>query len=75
MNTPVSFEIKQLLYYKGWKYKLTLDKTGYRVKHSLAEQKWNEGDLTYIDISITEAVVWLYEKHKVWISVDTDINV
>ena len=64
MNTPVSFEIKQLLYYRGWRYELGVDETGYRVEHSLAEQRWNEGDLTYVDITIAEIVMWLYEKHE-----------
>jgi len=67
MNTPISFEIKKLLFNKGWRYKLSLDETGHRVEHSLAEQRWNEGDLSYIDINISEAVMWLYEKHFLWI--------
>jgi len=67
MNTPVSFEIKQLLYDKGWRYELGLDETGYKVKNSLAEQRWNEGNLTYVDIAISEVVMWLYEKHGIWI--------
>lgn len=71
MNTPVSFEIKQLLYDKGWRYELGVDETGYRVEHSLAEQRWNEGDLTYVDITIAEIVMWLYEKHDIWISVNS----
>jgi hypothetical protein len=66
MNTPVSFEIKQLLYDKGWRYELGVDETGYRVEHSLAEQRWNEGDLTYVDITISDVVMWLYEKHEYW---------
>ena len=68
---PVSFEVKQLLYDKGWRYELGVDETGYRVEHSLAEQRWNEGDLTYLDITIAEVVMWLYEKHEIWISADT----
>ena len=69
MNTPVSFETKNILFNKGWRYKLSLDETGRRVENSLAEQRWNEGDLTYIDITITEVIMWLYEKHGIWISV------
>lgn len=71
MNTPVSFKIKQLLYDKGWRYELGVDETGYRVKHSLAKQRWNEGDLTYVNINISEVIMWLYEKHGIWISVKT----
>ena len=75
MNTPVSFEIKQLLYDKGWRYELGVDETGNRVEHSLAEQRWNEGDLTYIDITIAEIVMWLYEKHGIWIGINKDTSV
>ena len=67
MNTTVNFETKQLLFDKGWKYELGFDETGHKVKNSLAEQRWNEGDLTYVDITITEVVMWLYEKHGIWI--------
>ena len=74
MNTPVSFEVKQLLYDKGWRYELGVDETGYRVEHSLAEQRWNEGDLTYVDITIAEIVMWLYEKHGIWIVVETALG-
>ena len=70
MNKKVSFKINQLLYDKGWRYELGVDETGHKVKNSLAEQRWNEGDLTYADITITEVVMWLYEKHGVWINVD-----
>lgn len=69
MNTPVNFETKQLLFNKGWKYELGFDETGHRVKNSLAEQRWNEGDLTYVDITISEVVMWLYKKHEIWIQV------
>ena len=72
MNTPVSFEIKQLLYYRGWRYELGVDETGYRVEHSLAEQRCNEGDLTYVDITIADIVMWLYEKHEYWCYVYTN---
>ena len=71
---PVSFEVKQLLYDKGWRYELGVDETGYRVEHSLAEQRWNEGDLTYLDITIAEVVMWLYEKHGIWIGVICDVG-
>lgn len=73
MNTPISFEIKQLLYDKGWRYELGVDETGYRVEHSLAEQRWNEGGLTYVDITTVDVVMWLYEKHGIWISVEQNI--
>ena len=67
MNKEVNFETKQLLFDKGWKYELGFDETGHKVKNSLAEQRWNEEDLTYVDITITEVVMWLYEKHGIWV--------
>lgn len=70
MNTPVSSKIKQLLYDKGFRYEVGRDEiTCSRVKQSLAEQRWNEGDLSYVDITIAEVVMWLYEKHGIWIRV------
>lgn len=70
MNKEVSFEVKQLLFNKGWRYELGLDETGHRVKHSLAEERWNQGHLNYVDITIAEVVMWLYEKHGIWIMVE-----
>jgi phenolic acid decarboxylase len=75
MTKPVSFETKQLLFNKGWRYELSISNDpeigGARVNHSLAEQRWNEGDLTYMDITITEVIMWLYEKRGIWINVNT----
>lgn len=35
----------------------------------------NDSDAIYYSApTISEVVVWLYEKHGIWISVDTDIN-
>ena len=69
LSKEVSFKINQLLYDKGWRYELGVDETGHKVKNSLAEQRWNEGDLTYVDITIAEVIDWLYEKHGIWIMV------
>ena len=67
MNTPVSSKIKQLLYDKGFRYEVGRDEiTCSRVKQSLAEQRWNEGDLSYVDITTAEVVMWLYEKYDIW---------
>ena len=74
MNKEVNPETKQLLFDKGWRYELSEsydpELGGTRVNHSLGEQRWNEGkNLTYVDITIAEVVMWLYEKHGIWISV------
>jgi hypothetical protein len=66
MNTLVSYQIKELLYSKGWEYSLSTTKEN-RVSNSLAEQRWNEGDLSYVDINVFEVVTWLYERHGIWI--------
>ena len=75
MNTLISFELKVLLFKKGFRYELSHsydpELGGTRVNHSLAEQRWNEGDLTYVDITIADVVMWLYEKHGIWVSVKT----
>lgn len=67
MNKEVSFKINQLLYDKGWRYELGVNETGHKVKNSLAEQRWNEGDLTYVDITTAQVIDWLYEKHGIFV--------
>ena len=79
MNTLITPETKQLLFDKGWRYELSEsydpELGGTRVNHSLGEQRWNEGkDLTYVDITIAEVVMWLYEKHGIWINVGGDCD-
>lgn len=74
MNKEVNPETKQLLFDKGWRYELSEsydpELGGTRVNHSLGEQRWNEGkNLTYVDITIVDIIMWLYEKHGIWISV------
>lgn len=74
MNTLITPETKQLLFDKGWRYELSTsydtELGGIRVNHSLGEQRWNEGkNLTYVDITIADVVMWLYEKHGIWVSV------
>lgn len=74
MNKEVSFGVKQLLFNKGWRYELGLDETGHRVKHSLAEERWNQGHLNYVGITIAEVVMWLYENHGIWIGVNLNFR-
>ena len=82
MNTPVSFEIAKLLREKGFdnktykSYRISInpdreigeaipDKITYfpNVKESIAAP------------TISEVVMWLYEKHGIWISVEYSENV
>lgn len=81
MNTPVSFEIAKLLKEKGFdnktykSYRISInpdrkiadaipDKITYfpNVKESIAAP------------TISEVVMWLYEKHKIWIGVELTDN-
>ena len=70
MNTPVNFEIAKLLKEKGF----PLKNTGYAYNKN--------GELVDPCFSIweceaptiAEVVMWLYEKHKIWISVGGDYN-
>jgi len=68
LNSVIDYQIKKLLYRKSWRYKLGVE--GQKVTNSLAEQKWNDGNLTYVDISIAEIIDWIYDKHGIWILVD-----
>lgn len=72
MNTTVDLETKQLLCNKGWRYEL--DTEDQKVTNLLAEQRWNEGDLSYVDIIIAEVVMWLYEKYGIWCDVGCSSN-
>jgi hypothetical protein len=70
----VDEEIKQLLYDKGFRFLLEdiqIDEGRLRANYSLAEQRWNEGNLSYIDdLTIAIVVKWLYLKHNIWIEVN-----
>ena len=78
MNTHVTFEqyesycdlkLLQLLYDKGFRFKLETE--GHRVINNLAEQRFNEGDVSYCNNYITYSVVveWLRVNHGIWIYV------
>lgn len=76
MNKPVNNNLKQLIYNKGYRYVLEdiqIEEGILRAAYSLAESRWNKGDVSYIDnLTIADVVMWLYEKHGIWISVDCD---
>ena len=77
MNTLVNLKIKHLLFEKGWRYKLskTYTEKGIYVNHSLAEERWNKGDISYIDnITISDVIMWLYETHKIFITLVRNKN-
>jgi len=77
MNTHVTFEqyesycdlkLLQLLYDKGFRFKLETE--GHRVINNLAEQRFNEGDVSYCNNYITYSVVveWLRVNYNIMVS-------
>lgn len=74
MNTPVSFEIAKLLKERGFDQKLT--DIGYNVngEESFDYSIDRINGVGVASPTIAEVVMWLYEKHKFWTEVTTDIN-
>ena len=85
MNTPISFELAKLLkekrynkycrwsYWEGW---LTPHTPGYALEDGTTSQE-NYWDFErYYAPTIADVVMWLYEKHGIWIHVhqETKIN-
>jgi hypothetical protein len=62
-----NLELLQKLYNKGFRFKLSTE--GNRVTNNLAEQRFNEGDVSYCDNYITYSVLieWLRVNHGIWI--------
>ena len=65
-------KLLQLLYDKGFRFKLETE--GHRVINNLAEQRFNEGDVSYCNNYITYSVVveWLRVNHGIWVRVEPD---
>ena len=84
MNTPVSFEIAKLLKEKGYEnedcesvYLGDFDEEYLPEKIELSTRNLRQraiGEFDYIAPSIAEVVMWLYDNHKIWISVDPEID-
>lgn len=75
MNTPVNFETAKLLKEKGFDLPCRLL---YKSEKELEEgigvdYDWNRFN-SYSAPTIAEVVMWLYEKHGIWIAVDIDGN-
>jgi hypothetical protein len=75
MNTPVSFELAKLLKEKGFDFPVnnyTSERDGdyfSNEKQTVGYRNYNEIGGHYSRPTIAEAVMWLYEKHEVWITV------
>ena len=63
-------ELMQFLYNKGFRFRLFTE--GHRVSNNLAEQRFNEGDVTYCKNYITFSIVceWLRVNHGIHIKDD-----
>lgn len=74
MNKEVNFEIAKLLTEKGFDEPSDYyyNENGDLFLHITFTEK--EDDWTIKAPTIAEVVMWLYEKHRVWINVDVDIN-
>ncbi len=84
MNTPVSFEIAKLLKDKGFNEK------SFGKYYTLNGKDWNfaeindyfrlddeisiGGKFSLLAPTISEVVMWIFEKHGIWISIDRYID-
>ena len=64
INTPVSFEIVKLIEVNGWKLPYTLE----YLEEIESTNRYFESIPT-----VAEVVMWLYEKHMIWIVVNLDL--
>ena len=69
MNTPVSFELAKLLKEKGFDVSVRtawyIDEVGYWK----IPMNHNQSNVKYSAPTIAEVVMWLYEKHEIWVIV------
>jgi hypothetical protein len=69
MNTPVSFEIAKLLKEKGFDLTPYLAIDNENPKNLNSNYNPREYQSWYFNLTIAEVVMWLYEKHEIWIEV------
>ena len=74
MNTPVSFELAKLLKEKGFKSesKAFYDGSGELLHYNHSNNVMQR--FRYEAPTISEVVMWLYEKHGIWIGVICDVG-
>lgn len=71
MTTNVSFSISKLLKEKGFGEKTkSYNEDGKLVNVSLSIRRFNPERIYYPAPTIAEVVMWLYEKHGIWVSVE-----
>lgn len=70
-----STELKKLLFKSGYRFREGITNDIFpEVIHSLAQKRWNEGDVSRIDIPIMDILVWLHEKRGIWVWVEFGVN-
>ena len=67
MNTPVNFEIAKLLKEKGFD-KRCLHLWHYNGSDCISMPNKNSENFGYSAPTIAQVVMWLYEKHGIWIA-------
>jgi hypothetical protein len=74
MTTPVSFPLAKLLKEKGFEgnYFHYWNRVNYSGEWEVDTRIWDTS-VDYIEApTISDVVMWLYKKHKIWISVDPE---
>ena len=80
MKTPVKFELAKLLKEKGFDVPVnnyTSERDGdyfSNEKQTISYKNYNEIGGSYSRPTIAEVVMWLYEKHGIWISILCDVG-
>lgn len=77
MNVPVSFELAKLLKEKGFDRPTLLcydkcDMLSSYVENVFEPKNYNTSGYVKSAPTIAEVVMWLYKKHGIWISVDSN---
>ncbi len=70
MITPVKYPLAKLLNDKEFKLEPYLKIDDQNPKNLNSNYNPREYQPWYLDLSLAEVVMWLYEKHGIWISID-----
>jgi len=76
MNTPVKFELAKLLKEKGFDRKCVsfYDLLSNQQIDNVTSGNYNLTKQSVSIPTIAEVVMWLYEKHKIWVSIGGDCD-
>ena len=73
MITPVKYPLAKLLNDKEFKLEPYLKIDDQNPKNLNSNYNPREYQPWYLDLSLAEVVMWLYEKHEIWIVVQLDL--